>query len=436
MCIRERSRRRRVCELASLCLVVTLLSCGRAAQVSDAPQRAPTAREIALAPAAGDAPIDRRIRAQQERVKSSKVPEADLERLGLLYLARARERTEPGGYTLALSTSEAMGEIAPRSHAALMLRGMALHGLHRFSEAEKVARTLVRDRGLPMDLGLLGDVLADRGALDEAIDAYQRMIDLRPDVHAYARAAHARYMKGDLTGAAAAMELAVRAASPRNRETFAWVLSKLASYRLALKEPTEARGLVARALEVFPESLPALKVEAQILLFEGDLAGAVRPLKKATELSPHPELLWMLCDALDALGRDAEADALRLTLVALGEQEDPRAFALYLATRGANLARASALVEAELHERTDVYSYEALGWVQSARGEHAAALESARRSLAEGTADARLYYHAGMIARRAARRDEATKWLKRASEGEGMLLPSQRALLRASLAVN
>jgi tetratricopeptide (TPR) repeat protein len=436
MSAQERTRSHRVGVLAPLCLVVIIGACGRAAPPSESPQRAPTAREIALAPAAGDAPLDRRIRAQQERVRKSKVPTADFERLGLLYLARAREQSEPSGYTLALATAEAMEKIAPSSHAALMLRGMALHGLHRFSEAEKVARALVARRGLPVDLGLLGDVLADRGALDEAIATYQRMIDLRPDLHAYARAAHARYLKGDLKGAAAAMELAARAASARNRETFAWVLAKLASYRLALGERSEARALTTRALEVFPESLPALKTEAQISLSEGALASAVTSLKKATRERPHPELLWMLCDTLEALGRRAEADAMRLQLVALGEQEDPRAYALYLASKGMNLARASALVEAELRERADVYSYEALAWVQSARGEHAAALESARRSLAEGTPDVRLYYHAGMIARRANRRDEATRWLKRASEGEGMLLPSQRALLRASLAVN
>ena len=50
--------------------------------------------------------------------------------------------------------------------------------------------------------------------LAEATDAYQRMIDLRPDLHSYARGAHIRWLKGDLTGAVELMELAVSASSP------------------------------------------------------------------------------------------------------------------------------------------------------------------------------------------------------------------------------
>lgn len=428
--------------LRALCVALVCTGCardravGEHASAADVPApKGPSAWDVALAPQPGESPLDLRIRAQKARVRTSIVPVADLERLGLMFIGRARELSDPGGYTLALSTAEAMRELAPAGAAALALRGMALHGLHRFVEAEGVARALVAQRGLPMDLGLLGDVLVDRGELDEAISAYQRMVDLRPDLHAYARAAHVRYLKGDLLGAADAMTMAAKAASPRNRETFAWAFAKLASYRLALGELAETRDAVHRALGVFPESLPALKAHAQLLLFEGAFGAALSPLRKAVAQTPHPELLWMLSDTLDALGRDDEADAVRRTLRATGAQEDPRSYALYLATRGEALVQATALVQTELRQRRDIYTYEALAWVQSARGEHTAALASARRALAEGTPDARLYYHAGTIARRAAQHGEASTWLNEARAHEGMLLPSQRARLRESFAV-
>lgn len=428
--------------LTSLAIVL-VCSCGRGApprELAREPLRqtvvAPTARAMVLAPQPGEQPVDLRIRAQQDRVRRSKVPVSELERLGFMFIGRARELSDAGGYTLALSASDAMQELESGSRASLLLRGMALHGLHRFSDAEAVARTLVSTRGLPMDLGLLGDVLADRGALDEAIGAYQQMVDLRPDQHAYARAAHARYLKGDVRGAADAMTLATRAASPRNRESFAWAFAKLASYRLQLGELSAARDATRRAREVFPESLPALKSEAQIFLFEGELDAALTCLREATARSPHPELLWMEGDALEALGRGAEEAAVRARLRESGAQEDPRAYALYLASRGESLAEASALVEAELSERRDVYSYEALGWVQSARGDHGAALQSARRALSEGTEDPRLFYHAGMIAARAQHPEEARRWLAKASALSGMLLPSQRARLVARQAAH
>lgn len=142
----------------------------------------------------------------------------------------------------------------------------------------------------------------------------------------------------------------------------------------------------------------------------------------------------MLIDALSAAGREPEAQAVRAQLLARGASEDPRAFALYLATQGQQLALAERLVRAELAERQDVYSYEALAWVQAAQGDVPAALENARRSLATGCDDPRLYYHAGLIADRAGESADALTWLERAQRAASMLLPAQRARLTARLA--
>jgi tetratricopeptide (TPR) repeat protein len=391
--------------------------------------RAPSAQELALAPRDGDHPLDQRIRMLQRRIAGSKVPAAELDRLGWTFIARARELADPGSYQLALQCALAIEGHEPGSHDALLLRGHALHSLHRFREAESIARRLVKERGLPFDLGLLGDVLADRGELDQAVDAYQRMVDMRPDAHSYARAAHARYLKGDLAGALEAMTMAARAASPRNRETFAWTWSRLAALQLQAGAADGALDSVERALALFPQSPPALKQQAAIWLSQGRLEQALVPLRAAAQQLPHPDVLWMLIETCEALGLEREAHDARAQLLATGASEDGRAFALYLATRGEQLARAEQLVSAELAERKDVYTYEALAWVQSARGRHAEALTNARRSLAAGTDDPRLHYHAGLIAERAGDLAAARTWLARAEAARAHLLPSQRAQL-------
>jgi hypothetical protein len=92
----------------------------------------------------------------------------------------------------------------------------------------------------------------------------------------------------------------------------------------------------------------------------------------------------MMIDALTALGRTDQAHVRENQLLARGAGEDPRAFALYLASQGRDLALAAQLVEQELREREDIYSYEALAWVQSAQGRHKEALENAKRSMAAG----------------------------------------------------
>ena len=68
-----------------------------------------------------------------------------------------------------------------------------------------------------LDYGLLGDVLMEQGRVGAAVEAYQQMIDLKPGSQAYTRAAHVRWLKGDLDGATEMMRAAVKARAPRPR---------------------------------------------------------------------------------------------------------------------------------------------------------------------------------------------------------------------------
>ena len=115
---------------------------------------------------------------------------------------------------------------------ALLLRGHVLHQLHRFREAEQIARALVSTREVALDFGLLGDTLMEQGRLTEAAAAYQRMVDLKPFYQSYVRAAHLRWMRGDLDGAIELIRLAIGSASPRDPESAAWAWTRLAAYEL------------------------------------------------------------------------------------------------------------------------------------------------------------------------------------------------------------
>jgi len=420
---------RRICHIA-LCAAL-LAACDATSGAAPAP---PSPLELVLARHPGDHALDARIRKQQARITRGPVRAADLEHLGWLFIARARELHDPGAYQLSLQAAQAVEALAPDDRGALLLRGHALHSLHRFREAEAIARRLVRERGAPFDHGLLGDVLIDRGELDAAIESYQTMMDQRPDMHAYVRAAHVRYLKGDLPGALSAMEIAARAASPRNAESFAWTWAKLALYQLQLGDAAAAASSVQRALEIQPSSYHALRASAQLALARSTPAEALAPLRAAAARTPHPEILWMLQDTLESLAREPEARSVTAQLRANGEGEDPRALALYLAAHGRELELAERLARAELAERPDIYSHEALGLVRSMRGDHGAALEHAVRSLASGARDPRVLYHAGLIAQRAGDATRARLWLGGASDYSACLLPSQRRELSTRLA--
>jgi len=103
-----------------------------------------------------------------------------------------------------------------------LLRGHVLHNLHRFHDAELIARQLVAERGLSFDYALLSDALMEQGKLDQSVAACQKEMELKPGLEAYSRAANLRWLKGDLPGAIQAMEAAVRASSPLDPANCAW----------------------------------------------------------------------------------------------------------------------------------------------------------------------------------------------------------------------
>ena len=67
-----------------------------------------------------------------------------------------------------------------------------------------------------------------------------------------------------------------------------------------------------------------------------------------------------------------------------------------------------------------------MAWSLAAAGNAAEALSEMQRALAEGTQDARLLFHAGVIASQAGHSADAERWLRKASELSHLLLPSER----------
>jgi tetratricopeptide (TPR) repeat protein len=109
-----------------------------------------------------------------------------------------------------------------------------------------------------------------------------------------------------------------------------------------------------------------------------------------------------------------------------GATTDPRTFALYLATRRERSDEALALAEKEMANRQDVFTLDALAWSLAAAGRTAEADGVMTRALAEGTNDARLFYHAGIIASARGQSARARRWLDKAAASAQMLLPSER----------
>jgi tetratricopeptide (TPR) repeat protein len=388
---------------------------------------------LVLVPHTGEGRIDREIARLQEEVRQSDRPAVALERLGWLFVAKARESFDPGYYKLAEQCALCLDSKQSGSAEALLLRGHVLHNLHRFQEAETLARQLVAQRGLAFDYGLLGDVWMEQGRLDEAIGAYQKMLDLKPDPQAYARVAHVRWLKGDLAGAVEAAQWAADSSSPAAPEASAWFHTRLAFYKFQSGATIEADHACAEALTYQRDFPPALLLRGRMLLSQGEAAEALPPLRRAVELNPLPEYQWLLAEALRAAGRGAEAEAVETDLARRAAATDPRTYALYLATRGESPELALRLAERELVGRGDVFTQDALAWALAGAGRLDEARRHLERALAEGTQDARLYFHAAVIAAKSGQKSEAQRWFDRASGGLHLLMPSEQAQLISAL---
>lgn len=374
-------------------------------------------------------PLDARIEYYQHAVSGSTLPIAYLEKLGWAFVSKARASMDPGFYNLAEQTANCIQLKQTGSLEALLLKGHVLHNLHKFKQAEQLARRLVDQRGLWFEYGLLGDVLLEQGRLDEAAKAYQQMMDQRPGPQAYIRAAQLRWFKGDLSGAIELMRRTVRAIGSRDPESAAWVLVRLGRYLLQAGELELTTLRIARALELQPGYPPALLLQGHLLLAQGRSEEALGVLSRAVEANPLPEYQWTFAEALTSAGQHETAKLIQVQLEQRGAQEDARTYALYLASSGKQPDRALQLSREELEVREDVLTLDTLAWALRATGRIQEAHSFSQRALAEGTQDARLFYHAGIISADFGDYREASLWLTKAIDIQHMLLPSERERL-------
>jgi tetratricopeptide (TPR) repeat protein len=391
---------------------------------------------LALLPHEGTDKVDGEIIRLQTKVRNASDPAAWLEQLGWAFVTKARVSFDPGFYKLAEQCALCLDAKKPGCAEALLLRAHVLDSLHKFKEAETVARELVKKRGLHFDYGVLGDALMEQGKLDDAVAAYQAMMDQKPSPQAYGRAAHIRWLKGDLPGAIELMWRAIGANNPLDPESTAWTCVHLARYEWQARDTNKALELIDEALALQPDYPPALLERGRVLLGLEKTTEAIEALKRATNMNPLPEYQWTLSEALRVADRVEEARAVEGQLTRRGAADDPRALSLYLATRGEDVPAALRLAKAELETRADVFTLDALAWAWMASGNAERAWVFAQRAVVEGTQDGRLFLHAGVIASAAGQSEKAAAYLAKATAMQEMLLPSERKILAATQSPN
>jgi tetratricopeptide (TPR) repeat protein len=311
----------------------------------------------------------------------------------------ARTESKPALYRDADACAERAQAAEPEDPNALHLHGIVLLNDHRFAEARALAETLLaRDRDDVFAWSLLSDAALELGATPIAVEAAQRMLDLKPSMLSYGRAAHLRWLTGDAKGATELYALAIAAGRHLpDREPSAWMISEAARVFLHAGDLAGADAGFDSALAQLPSYAPALQGKGRVALARGDYAAAARFFERAQAKDPLVETSWLLGDAYAKLGDGARAKLQYARVERDGLAHDPRTLALFYAERGERLALALKLAREGLKSRADVYSHDVLALALYRAGKLDEARGHMHEALALGTPDARFKSHGALI---------------------------------------
>jgi tetratricopeptide (TPR) repeat protein len=287
----------------------------------------------------------------------------------------------------------------PGSYDANRTLGALYLSEHRFREAIRVAE---RNRDArpydPVNYGVIGDGHLELGEYDEAFDAFDRMIQIRPGASAYARVAYSRELQGDLDGALAAMQMAADATAAEDLEGLAWARAQTGELYIQLGRLGEAKAQFVAASEAFPGHPFAVVGYAKAIDAEGDLQGALNLLENLADRAPSPDLAARIGDLLNRLGRADEArEQYAVAEVAWrSDVSEPKAFARFLAVHG-KAEEAVKVAEAAIRERRDIFTQDALAWAYFKAGRVSEANAAIALALRTGSRDREIRSHADAI---------------------------------------
>ncbi|MET8777780.1 tetratricopeptide repeat protein [Nocardia sp. NPDC004654] len=401
----------------SLILFVLAATIAAALGVTAAlPDDSPTARPVTTDPSGPLVAQITQTQQQLDRVPGNAIGWAGL---GAAYVELARVTGDPENYGEAQRALDRSLELKPDGNAeALTGLGALANALHDFIAARGYAEQALALRPDSADAhGVLIDALTQLGEADAASAAVQRMLDLRPGVPSFTRAAYDLELRGRTDEARQALQMALNAANTADQIAFCrYHLGELAFHTGSLDEAEShyRSGLLAN-----PADAALQQGMAKTYAARGDLDRAIAEYTALTDRAPLPEYLIEFGELLEAAGRPDEA-AVRFREVAdqfrrLEEQGATEYVdAAQLAAEHGDPVEAVRLAQLEFGRRQSVITSDVLAWSLHKAGRDAEAIVYADRAASLGWRSATLAYHRGMILASLGEADQAAAALSEA----------------------
>lgn len=283
----------------------------------------------------------------------------------------------------------------------------------------------------------LAELQLDAGRHDDAAKTLARLRSLGQSPATLALASREAALRGDVAGAESALREAVAAQAKADTSA-----PKIARYQVKLGELLLSLGRVDDAEREFKGAIKRIDDEhlklhelnidhdhanyfslegtlglARIQTARGDLKKAARLWKQVVLHGVGPSVLLEAADAYGRGGKAKDAESVAKKAEALMLDPKHRRDRIRIAAdRLRGLEEALPLAAAELAARQDVETRDLAAWAFSQAGKGPEAIAAIEPALALGAADARLWYHAGVIFGRAGRADRSREAFERSRE--------------------
>ena len=338
--------------------------------------------------------------------------------LAAAYIQKVRETTDFSYLDRASKIVDNVVSADSHDYQALRLRSEIELERHEFAKVAEDSRKLTKMAPEdPWNWGTLGDALIELGQYNDAAEAYQKMVTLRPDLASYNRAAWFRFLAGDMPGAVEIMQRAISAGSP-SAENTAWCLVELGHLYLKSGHSADAEKAYQAAITTFPGYHPAYAGLGKAQAVRGEVKQAIASYERAQASTPLPDYAAALYDLYHASGDEKNAQKERDLIdlydhlnLSNGEKAN-RNVAMIFSDHNWRVDRALDLAQAEISMRKDIYTYDALAWALYRNKQYTEAKAAMAEALKLGTPEPMFYYHAQQIALAAGEEKQATEYAK------------------------
>jgi tetratricopeptide (TPR) repeat protein len=368
-------------------------------------------------------PVEDAIRSIQNKIEQNPQDAVSYTLLGDLYLRQARETGDVAIFQRAEESLTHALELLPGYTPARVSLASAYYSQHEFEKALKLARQIFEENPKNVQARIImADSYLSLGNYHEADAIYDDLALTISTPPLLARIAYLEELKGNQEKALDLMRQAAGDAlhSGGTKENAAWYLLRVGDVNFNMGEIEEAGRYYEASLRVFDNYPLALAGMGKVRAAEGRYEDAIAYYQRAVNTIPQPEYLaglgdlYALTDQPDLAQLQYETVEYIGTLAALNEQVYNRALANFYSDHDQNPEEALRLALAELETRKDIFGYDAAAWAHYKNGNYEEAQGLIEQALSMGTRDARLYFHAGMIAYALGHDQPAREYLQQA----------------------